>query len=93
MNEFAARGRRFELHRDTDMSGVSGQGVVADGVEYPDGFDVTWPDGTVRRLPPRWVLLTWRGKYSSTVLWNSTGEAMAVHGHHGSTRLVWLDEQ
>lgn len=29
--------RRFQLHRDHDITGVSGPGVVADGVLFPDG--------------------------------------------------------
>ena len=32
--------RTFELHRDTDVSGVSGTGVVAEGVEFADGTTV-----------------------------------------------------
>jgi hypothetical protein len=28
--------RRFELHRDTDVNGVSGTGVVAEGVQFTD---------------------------------------------------------
>lgn len=83
--------RRFELHRDTDVSGVSGEGVVADGVVFPRKSVITWPDGAQRRLPAGWVRLTWRGQYSSTVLWDSADEAMAVHGHNGATRLVWID--
>ena len=29
--------RRFELHRDDDVSGVSGTGVVAEGVLFSSG--------------------------------------------------------
>lgn len=29
--------RRFELHREEDVSGVSGTGVVAEGVAFSDG--------------------------------------------------------
>lgn len=85
--------RRFELHRDTDVSGVSGAGVVADGVRYPRGCLITWPDGTLLQLPPGWVRLVWRGRHRSTVLWPSAESAEAVHGHGGATRLVWLDPE
>lgn len=67
--------RRFHLDRRTDMSGVSGTGIVADGV--------LWPDGT--------VTLRWRGDRPSTVHWSSFDDAQAVHGHGGATRFVWLD--
>lgn len=82
-------GRAFELHRDVDVSGVSGPGVVADGVAFDEPATFTWPDGTRTVLPAGWVRLVWRGEYQSTVLWPSVDDAMAVHGHHGSTRLVW----
>jgi hypothetical protein len=83
--------RRFELHRDTDVSGVSGTGVVADGDWFPDPFEVRFPDGTCLELPAGWCVIRWRGECRSTVLWESVDDAMKVHGHHGSTRLVWLD--
>jgi len=68
--------QRFHLQRDTDHTGVSGTGTVADGV--------IWPDGT--------ATLRWRGKYASTVHWASIGDAKAVHGHGGDTRIVLDDE-
>ena len=83
--------RRFELHRDQDVSGISGTGVVADGVEFPDPFTVEFPDGVREELPAGWVRLTWRGELSSTVLWASADVAEKVHGHNGATRLVWAD--
>lgn len=63
---------RFELHRDDDVTGVSGDGIVADGIRLPDGRAV----------------LRWRGPRSSTVLWRSMEHAVAVHGHDGATRVV-----
>jgi hypothetical protein len=83
--------RRFELHRDRDVSGVSGTGVVATGVCSPDPYRFDLPDGEVLDLPAGWCVIRWRGEYRSTVLWASVGDAMQVHGHHGSTRLVWVD--
>jgi hypothetical protein len=70
------RPRTFALVRDHDVTGVSGTGSVADGVQ--------WPDGTVS---VRWV-----GPHPSTVFWNSLDDALAVHGHGGHTRIVWDDE-
>jgi len=66
-------GRPFVLARDADPTGTSGTGIVADGV--------LWPDNTVS--------IRWRGQRPSTVFWDSLADAMAVHGHEGSTRLVW----
>lgn len=67
--------RTFELHRDTDVSGVSGTGVVAEGVVFTDGTTV----------------IRWHGQRASTVTWQSVEDAIAVHGHGGATRLAWLD--
>jgi hypothetical protein len=69
-------GRLFELHRDRDVTGVSGCGAVADGVEFPDDT----------------VVIRWRGSRGSTVVWATIADAVAVHGHDGATRVVWLDD-
>lgn len=76
-NGVGGTSRRFVLERDEDVSGVSGTGTVADGV--------VWPDGT--------VALRWRGPRASTAVWASIADVEAVHGHDGSTRVVWLDEE
>lgn len=71
-----ARPRRFVLRRTVDITGVSGTGDVAEGVE--------WSDGT--------VALRWRGKWATTVVWDYGLDALlAVHGHNGSTVVRWLD--
>ncbi len=67
--------RRFELVRDVDVSGVSGVGHVADGVQFADGVCVT----------------RWRGVVAQTCVWASIGAVEAVHGHEGATRIVWVD--
>jgi hypothetical protein len=67
--------RLFELHRFVDVSGgISGTGVVAEGVEFSDGK----------------VAVRWLGETPSTVVWDSIAHARAVHGHGGATRIVWL---
>lgn len=71
----AAGPRMFHLERDTDVSGVSGIGRVADGV--------LWPDGS--------VTIRWRGDQPSTVNWATLAHAEAVHGHGGATRIVFDD--
>lgn len=72
--------RTFELHRDIDISGVSGTGPVADGVVFPDGTTV----------------LHWRprrgdGLRGSTSVYLSLAHLEQIHGHRGATRVVWTD--
>lgn len=64
----------FALLRDRDVSGVSGVGRVATGVRFGDGT----------------VVIRWGSATPSTVFWDSLEHALAVHGHDGSTRVVWL---
>lgn len=70
--------RRFELHRDEDVSGVSGTGIVAEGVAFSN-------DGP--------VALRWTSEWPTSVVFHDRGvESLeAVHGHNGRTRIVWLD--
>lgn len=70
--------RRFVLQRDEDITGVSGTGVVAEGVEFSDGC----------------VALRWTSRYPTSVVFHDRGmeSVEAVHGHGGSTRIVYLDE-
>lgn len=63
--------RLFELVRFEDETGVSGTGVVADGVEFPDGS----------------VALRWRGDLSSTAVYSGIPDVIAIHGHGGKTRV------
>jgi hypothetical protein len=68
--------RRFRLHRDHDVTGISGTGIVADGV--------LWPDGTAS--------VRWRGEHPSIVFWDRGSVSVEhIHGHGGATRIVWLD--
>ena len=53
--------RRFTMHRDTDASGVSGIGVVAEGVCFDDAMTVTFPNGEVCELPPGFCVIRWGG--------------------------------
>lgn len=71
--------RRFELHRDVDETGVSGTGVVAEGIAFSDGV----------------VTLHWISAWPSSVVHYERGVESVehVHGHNGATRIVWLDEE
>jgi len=70
--------RRFVLERDVDVTGVSGTGVVAEGVEFSDGV----------------VVLHWIGQWPSSIVHYDRGmeSVVHVHGHDGRTRIVYLDE-
>lgn len=62
--------------REDDVSGVSGTGRVATGVQFPDGVTVL-----------RWCV----GK-DSTVVWADLATAIEVHGHGGATKFYWDDD-
>lgn len=70
--------RAFVLRRDEDVSGVSGTGVVAQGVEFADGT----------------VALRWLSAWPTSVVFHDRGiEAVkAVHGHDGRTQVVFADD-
>lgn len=67
--------RRFQLLRHRDSSGVSGVGLVAEGVCFSDGTAV----------------VRWRGSLASTAVHDRMSNIEAIHGHHGSTEILWLD--
>lgn len=67
--------RRFQFVRTEDVSGVSGTGVVAEGVEWTDGC----------------VTLRWLSHTSSYGIFNNMKAFIAVHGHSGAGEVVWLD--
>lgn len=69
--------RRFSLIRHQDVTGVSGTGRVAEGVQFTDGV----------------VAIRWFGNNPSTALWQSIEAAMAIHGHGGATELRWHDTE
>jgi len=68
--------RTFELHRDEDETGISGTGVVAEGIQFSDG-----------QVALRWQV----GDHRSTVVWDDVADVIAIHGHNGKTRIVWAD--
>jgi hypothetical protein len=67
--------RRFQLVRDVDATGVSGTGVVVEGVRFTDGT----------------VALRWLSEHTSTAIYASIDDVEKIHGHDGATRVVWLD--
>lgn len=69
--------RRFHLDRLVDVSGVSGTGIIADGVLCPDGQ----------------VVLSWRGRFHTLEICPTLEAVLEIHGHHGATKLEWLDKE
>lgn len=67
--------RRFYLNRKEDETGVSGTGVIAEGVMFSSGK----------------VAMTWKTKYTSYVFYDSIEDVEHIHGHNGKTELVWID--
>jgi hypothetical protein len=67
----------FVLIRDVDETGISGTGVVAEGVEFSDGT----------------VALRWTSAWPTSVVFHDRGmdAVEAVHGHDGKTRIVFAD--
>jgi hypothetical protein len=70
------RFRRFIVVRDDDVSGVSGTGVVCEGVQFSD----------------KHAAVHWLGKWPMTTPHHQGVKTIkAIHGHGGKTRVVWLD--
>lgn len=70
--------RRFVLLRHEDVTGVSGDGVVAHGCEFPDGT----------------CAVHWNGELPCTQVWPSVSGVEGVkviHGHSGRTVIRWID--
>lgn len=65
----------FELHRDTDVSGVSGTGKVAEIVIFSDGQ----------------AAIHWIGQHPTTTAHPDIQSIKAVHGHDGQSRIVDTD--
>lgn len=69
--------RRFNLVRSVDETGISGTGIVAEGVQFTDGV----------------IAMRWCGKWPASVCFYQGGVAAveAVHGHGGLTTMEWVD--
>lgn len=65
--------RTFRLERVIDESGVSGTGIVAQGVEFDDGS----------------CALRWLTKHRSTAVYDSATTLEKIHGHGGKTLVVY----
>lgn len=69
--------RRFVFLRDEDETGVSGTGLVVEGVMYSDG-----------RCHYRWMT-----EHRTDQMADSLDKLEIIHGHNGRTRIVFLDDE
>jgi len=67
--------RRFQLRRIEDVNGVSGTGIVVEGVQFSDGA----------------CAIRWVSRTPSTTHHDSIDNVIAVHGHDGKTVVEWID--
>jgi len=67
--------RRFKLVRAKDVSGTSGTGVVAEGVEYSNGR----------------VSISWISQLECCGNYANVKTLLGVHGHEGATEIEWID--
>lgn len=70
------RMRTFYFLRTEDESGVSGTGIVAEGVEFTNGK----------------VVINWLTKHRSLAIYENIKEAELIHGHGGKTKLVYDED-
>lgn len=68
--------RRFTLVRSEDVSGTSGTGVVAEGVEFSNGQ----------------VVIHWLSQLESVNVYANAKVLEKLHGHEGRTVVVWVDQ-
>lgn len=79
--------RRFKVVRDQDITGISGTGVVAEGVEFSDGSVVMrWLDIDHNSANYK------RGVRPTIVIHESITSVEALHGHNGATHVEFVDE-
>lgn len=73
MNAKESNSRLFTLVRTDDVSGTSGIGVVAEGVEFSDGTCV----------------LHWLSQMHSIEICANLHVVEQIHGHEGRTKVVF----
>ena len=69
------RMRRFVLDRKTDKTGVSGTGIVAEGIEFSDGTCV----------------MNWLRHTRSTAIYANIKTLEDIHSHGGASEIRYID--
>jgi len=65
--------RTFKLVRTEDESGISGTGVVAEGVQFSNG----------------WCAMSWLTAMHSVAIYPNVQQLQAIHGHNGRTVVMF----
>ncbi len=76
--------RIFQLVREEDVSGISGTGVIAEGVEFTDGT-----------VAMRWAFSEGPAGYIFPTLafHPDIRNVERLHGHGGRTKVVWAEAE
>lgn len=69
--------KRFYLQRNTDASGVSGCGKVAEGCQFDTG----------------WCALVWLTGKAAMSYYPDIETLEGIHGHQGMTKVVFVDDE
>mgnify|MGYP001617002636 CR=1 FL=1 len=69
------KAKLFYLQRDKDISGVSGIGNVADGVEFANGM----------------CALSFHSEFPHCNVYLNMRALLEVHGHEGATKIVFVE--
>lgn len=89
-------GRQFVLYRYKDVSGISGEGVVAEGVEFANGQAVLKWHPKTSNIRKRDVRNRTKNKdfmfHGSISVFQSVDEIIEIHGHKGNSEVLYLDE-
>ena len=75
MSAITSTMRRFLLRRDVDVSGTSGTGIVAEGIEFSNGQ----------------CTLHWLSQLTSVAIYANMKVLQEVHGHERRTVVQWVD--
>lgn len=67
--------RRFNFVRSEDVSGISGTGIVGEGVELSSGK----------------VCFTWLSHMGSVAVYDNIKTFTSIHGHEGKGQVEWID--
>lgn len=67
------RARKFKMIRNEDETGISGTGIVAEGIEFSNGI----------------CAICWLTPMSSVAIYQNSCQLEAIHGHGGRTTLVF----
>lgn len=70
--------RTFILNRLEDESGISGTGIVAEGIQFSTGkCAIGWCSDS---------------EVNSVAVYNSIDDVRAIHGHDGKTVIEWASK-